>query len=189
MLDFALGELHAAAPTPVDVVPLAAGAPFGRVVVDTAGCTLCLACTTACPTGALGDNPDRPMLTFDESLCVQCGLCADTCPERVVTLEPRIRFSRPAVLRETIKEEDPAICPQCGKAFGTRATIDRVIAKLKGRHWMFDEPGRAELLLLCDTCRVGAVMKTTLDPHAGPERPRPKTSDDYIRARGERPER
>ncbi|WP_075217658.1 4Fe-4S binding protein [Mongoliimonas terrestris] len=184
VFDVALAHLHAVAPTPVDAVPLPAGAPFGRVVVDTDGCTLCLACTSACPTGALGDNPDRPMLTFEESLCVQCGLCANTCPERVITLEPRLAFARAGAPRQVIKEEEPFACIQCGKPFGTRSTIEKVAAKLAGTHWMFSGPGsRADLVRMCDTCRVTAVTRQALDPYAGPDRPKPRTSDDHVRAR------
>ncbi len=43
-----------------EVVPLSADAPYGRIAIDTGGCTLCLSCVSACPVGALGDNPDRP---------------------------------------------------------------------------------------------------------------------------------
>src|SRR5262249_6049524 len=75
VLRLALRELQRAAPAPVDVVPLPAGAPFGAVEIDTSGCTLCLACVSACPTGALGDDPERPLLRFSEDACVQCGLC------------------------------------------------------------------------------------------------------------------
>ena len=82
VLRLTLRELHRAAPAPIDVVALPAGAPFGAVEIDTAGCTLCLACVSACPTGALGDDPDRPTLRFSEDACVQCGLCKATCPER-----------------------------------------------------------------------------------------------------------
>jgi ferredoxin len=56
-------------------------APFGEARVATAGCTLCLACTMVCPTAALSANPERPQLSFLEEACVQCGLCAATCPE------------------------------------------------------------------------------------------------------------
>ena len=75
VLETIFRELRLAAPAPIDVVPLAPGAPFGAVKLDVEGCTLCHACVTACPTGALSDNPDRAMLRFTESLCVQCGLC------------------------------------------------------------------------------------------------------------------
>ena len=47
-LRLALQELHAAAPVPVDRIALPASAPIRRVVVDVAGCTLCLACVGAC---------------------------------------------------------------------------------------------------------------------------------------------
>ena len=53
VLRLALRELHRAAPAPVDVVALPAGAPFGAVEINVEGCTLCLACVSACPTGAL----------------------------------------------------------------------------------------------------------------------------------------
>ena len=92
VLRFALRELHRAAPAPVDVVPLPERAPFGSVEIDVAGCTLCLSCVSACPTGALTDDPERPMLRFAEDACVQCGLCKATCPEKVITLKPQLDF-------------------------------------------------------------------------------------------------
>ena len=74
VMRLALRELQRAAPAPVDVIGLPAGAPFGAVEINVDGCTLCLACVSACPTGALGDNAERPMLRFAEDACVQCGL-------------------------------------------------------------------------------------------------------------------
>ncbi len=130
VLETTFRELHLAAPTPVDVVPLAPGAPFGGVKLDVEGCTLCHACVTACPTGALSDNPDRAMLRFTESLCVQCGLCQSTCPEKVITIEPRLDFQAWDTPLRVLKEEEPFNCIACGKPFGTRSSIDRVLAKL-----------------------------------------------------------
>ncbi|WP_372421773.1 4Fe-4S binding protein [Salinarimonas chemoclinalis] len=186
LLEIAFRELHRVAPTPVPVVPLAAGAPFGGIVVDVEGCTLCLSCVSACPADALSDNSERPMLRFTESLCVQCGLCAATCPEGVITLEPRLDFAAWDAPRRVIKEEEPFCCVECGKAFGTRSTIERVMEKLGGRHWMFagaDGERRLRVLQMCEDCRVQAVVNESFDPHAT-ERPRPRTSEDYIRERG-----
>jgi ferredoxin len=89
VLRFALSELHRAAPNPVGVISLPKGAPLGAVEIDVEGCTLCLSCVSACPTGALRDDPERPMLRFVEDACVQCGLCQATCPEDVITLKPQ----------------------------------------------------------------------------------------------------
>jgi ferredoxin len=134
VLETTFRELHLAAPAPVDVVPLAAGAPFGGVKLNVEGCTLCHACVTACPTAALSDNPDRAMLRFTESLCVQCGLCQSTCPENVITLEPRLDFQAWNAPLRVLKEEEPFLCIACGKPFGTKSSIDRVLAKLGEKH-------------------------------------------------------
>lgn len=177
-LESAFTDLHRAAPAPVDLVPLAAGAPFGGLDVDVDGCTLCLSCVGACPTGALSDDPDRPMLKFKENLCVQCGLCAATCPERVIALKPQIDFPAWEAPRRVVKEEAPFRCTACSKPFGTRSTIERVIAKLQGRHWMFsgaEGEARARVLTMCEDCRVEAVVNENFDPHT-PQRPRPRTA-------------
>jgi ferredoxin len=185
VLRFALRELHRVAPAPVDVIALPAGAPLGTLAVDTGGCTLCLSCVSACPTGALFDNPDRPSLKFNEDACVQCGLCQATCPEKVIRLVPQIDFNAATAPPRVIKEEEPALCIRCGTAFGVKSTIDRVAAKLEGRHWMFPAGHkRADAIRMCADCRVITMSEQQFDPFAGvPERPGPRTTDDYLRAR------
>jgi ferredoxin len=188
VLRLALHELHRVAPAPVDVLPLPAGAPFGAVEIDVAGCTLCLACVSACPTGALSDDPDRPMLRFAESACVQCGLCKATCPERVISLVPQLDFRAATDAPHLLKQEEPFQCIRCGKPFGVKSTIERVIAKLDGKHWMYQNAGnRLETLKMCDNCRVAVVTEAGFDPYAAQPRPQPRTSDDYLREREGKP--
>jgi ferredoxin len=180
----ALRELHRAAPTPVDVVALPEGSPFGKVTLNVEGCTLCLACVAACPTGALSDNPDRPMLRFSEDACVQCGLCKATCPEKVISLTPQLDFRAATATARVLKEEEPFHCIRCGKPFGVKSTIDRVTAKLEGKHWMFKgQAQRLDVLKMCEDCRVGAVMEQDFDPHGAPPRPPVRTTEDYLRER------
>ncbi len=176
----ALRALRGAAEAPAETVPLPPLSPFGAAQVDTAGCTLCLACTSVCPTSAFRANPERPQLRFLEDACVQCGLCAATCPEKVITLEPRLNFAEAAATPQVVKEEEPAACPRCGKVFGTRSSIARVKAKLAA-HWMFADPARQALLELCEDCRIAEATSGGIDPYAGPARPRAKTSEDYLR--------
>ena len=139
LMRLSLRELHAAAPTPVDIVPLPEGAPFGTIEVRVEGCTLCLSCVSACPTGALSDDPERPVLRFAEDACVQCGLCKATCPEKVISLRPQIDFRAATALGRVIKQEEPAECIRCGKPFGVKSSVERVIAKLEGKHWMYKD--------------------------------------------------
>jgi ferredoxin len=183
-----LRELFHAAPAPVDVIALPAGAPFGKVEVNVEGCTLCLACVAACPTGALGDDPDRPTLRFTEDACVQCGLCQATCPEKVISLVPQLDFRAGTAAARVLKTEEPFCCIRCGKPFGTRSTIERVAAKLEGKHWMFSGPtSRLDVLKMCEDCRVVAVTEDALDPYAAPPRPHPRTTEDYLRERDGKP--
>ncbi|WP_207478335.1 4Fe-4S dicluster domain-containing protein [Arenibaculum pallidiluteum] len=175
----AMRQLHEAAPTPVDVLPLASGAPFGRIQVDAEGCTLCLSCVPACPTGALTDNADRPQLSFVEDACVQCGICKNTCPEKVISLVPQIDFTDAARTPRVMKQEEPFHCIRCGKPFGTKSSVERVAAKLAGKHWMFQDSALVDRIKMCGDCRVVAQAQIELDPYAGPERPKPRTTDDY----------
>jgi ferredoxin len=186
VMRLALRELQRAAPAPVDVVALPAGAPFGAVEIDAEGCTLCLACVSACPTGALGDNPERPMLRFAEDACVQCGLCKATCPEKVITLTPQLDFRAATASARVLKEEEPFLCIRCNKPFGVKSTIERVAAKLEGKHWMFQNSAqRLAVIKMCEDCRVAAITEQEFDPYAAPPRPRPRTTEDYLREREE----
>jgi ferredoxin len=184
VLRLALRELHQAAPAPVDIVPLPQGAPFGAVNVNVEGCTLCLSCVSACPTGALKDDPERPMLRFVEDACVQCGLCQATCPEKVITLSPQIDFRAATASARVLKEEEPFQCINCGKPFGVKSTIERVVAKLEGKHWMFQGSAkRLDMIKMCEDCRVTAVHNENVDPYGAPPRPPPRTTEDYLRER------
>ncbi len=184
VLRFALRELHRVAPRAAELIPLPAGAPLGSVDVKVDGCTLCLACVSACPTGALADDPDRPLLRFTEDACVQCGLCKATCPEKVISLVPRLDFGAAAAGARVLKQEEPFHCIRCGKPFGVKSTIERIIGKLEGQHWMYQgAANRLDLIKMCEDCRVIAVTKEGFDPYGMPERPMLRTTDDYLRER------
>ncbi|WP_246503672.1 4Fe-4S dicluster domain-containing protein [Plastoroseomonas arctica] len=180
LLAAALSELHRAVASDVSVVPLGTLAPLGAAVVDAAGCTLCLACTSACPVGAFTANPATPELRFQEDACVQCGLCVATCPEKVISLAPRVNFAPEAKTPVVVKAEAPAVCTRCAKPFGTASSIARVKQKLAG-HWMFADPARLAVLELCEECRMVTASEGGIDPYAGPTRPVTKTTEDWMR--------
>ena len=179
----ALRHLHDRAPEPVEVLPLPAGAPFGGLEIDTAGCTLCLACVGACPTGALLDDPDRPWLGFNEEACVQCGLCRNTCPESVIALAPRLNFTGEAKGSVTLNEAEPFNCIRCGKPFGVASSIEHIVERLAGQHSMFLEGDKVERIMMCEDCRVVVQFEAPDNPLRGPDRPATRTTDDYLRER------
>ncbi|MEM8571402.1 MAG: 4Fe-4S binding protein [Pseudomonadota bacterium] len=181
LLVTAFAEMNRVAPTPSTTIPLEKGAPFGTVIVDTGACTLCMACTGACPANALLDNPETPMLRFTESACVQCGLCERTCPENAISLQPQIDFEAWATPKRILNEEAPFECTSCGVPFATQSAITRIQEKL-GTHWMFSgEEGeqRMKVLEMCQDCRVEAVVNEGFDPHSADTR-RVRTIEDHV---------
>jgi ferredoxin len=149
LMRLALRELHRASPVPIERIALPDQAPFGAVEIDVGGCTLCLSCVSACPTGALGDDPERPMLRFTEDACVQCGLCKSTCPENVITLRPQLDFRAGAAAARVLKEEEPFCCIRCGKPFGVKSTIERLTAKLQNQSLMLSRCAMTAASLSC----------------------------------------
>jgi ferredoxin len=181
----ALGLLKAASGSKAEVIALPAGAPYGRITVDAAACTLCLACVGACPTGAIMDNPDKPQLRFVEAACVQCGLCRNTCPESAISLETRYDFTPSALSPVLLNEQEPFSCISCGKPFGTRASVEKVVEKLAGKHAMFQSQEAQNLIRMCDDCRIKAQSETADGPFAARPRPRMRTTADYLKAEAE----
>lgn len=164
-------------------LPLPAGAPYGAVAVDAGACTLCLSCVSLCPSGALVDNPEKPQLRFQEDACLQCGICASACPEKAITLVPCLDLGDAALGQVVLHEEEPFACIECGKPFGVKSTVERIMDKLAGTHPMFATSEQAKMIQMCDDCRVGAQFRRGDDPFALGERPRPRTTEDYYSKR------
>ena len=114
---------------------------------------------------------------------MQCGLCQATCPEKVISLKPQLDFRAATAAARVLKEEEPFPCIRCGKPFGVRSTIERVAAKLEGKHWMFKGSARRlEVIKMCEDCRVAVMAEEDFDPYGAP-RPNPRTTEDYLRER------
>ena len=107
---------------------------------------------SACPSSALLDNPELPQLRFIEKNCVQCGLCATTCPEDAITLQPRLLLGPQRKEARVLNETQPYGCVRCGKPFGTLKAIEAMLGKLAG-HSMF-QGAALERLKMCGDCRV-----------------------------------
>jgi len=137
------------------VLQLDEDVPFGTVRVDGSRCTLCMACAGACRTRALFPRNGRmPGLHFIEQRCVQCGLCANMCPEQAISLVPRLNLDHAAAIEPVVLHRaEPARCPGCGRAFATQQMIDAVRSKLQG-HWMYLSTDAQKRLGMCEQCRL-----------------------------------
>jgi ferredoxin len=154
-LDYALDHLYKHAPAAAPEVPLPPGAPFGALAVDAAACSLCMSCVGACPSSALMDGQNAPQLRFVEKNCVQCGLCATTCPEDAIRLVPRMNFTETRKQTVVLNETQPFHCIRCQKAFGTVRMIESMLARLSS-HPAF--AGNLDRMRMCGDCRVIDMM-------------------------------
>lgn len=161
----AVDHLYEQAEKSREQVSLPPGAPFGNVEVNTEACTLCMACVGACPGRALQDGSNRalPELFIIEANCLQCGICTQTCPERALTLVPRLILEREQRNRARVLHQDsPFACISCGKPFAPTSVIHKMTFNLRD-HYMFQSPRALDRLKMCEDCRVADIVQ---DPDA-----------------------
>jgi ferredoxin len=135
-------------------------APYALAVVDDRGCTLCRACAMVCPTHAFAFDEDDQVLRFKQIACVNCGLCASACPERVITLRPELYLEREALDYVTVAQDEMVRCARCDKPYINRRALETIQAKLRAAHEVADTfaGARAGLLTMCPDCRAIAAM-------------------------------
>jgi len=155
-LALALQDLLAgAAPDPIE---LPGDAPFGRIQVDRQACTLCMACVSVCPSGAVIGGGSEPKLLFRESSCLQCGLCKTACPENAITLQPRLDYEAFLHPKEIVlNEEAMAHCLSCGRPFAPQKLVQRMRDQLAG-HWMYQDERARRRLAMCEDCRTRDIF-------------------------------
>ncbi len=130
------------------------GAPtaqFGDIVLDTEKCTLCNACVGECRIAALTADSEKFSIHHKPILCVQCGSCVELCPEEALTMQPGLSLSPLFFEKNEKAQAEPVHCKKCGKIFGTRQSLEKVMSVLTQKN-LWDSQN--DLLDYCDTCRV-----------------------------------
>jgi 2-oxoisovalerate ferredoxin oxidoreductase delta subunit len=54
---------------------------------DLEKCTTCLTCVMLCPEGAVRFRPEHGKIEFDLTFCKGCGICANECPTKAITMK------------------------------------------------------------------------------------------------------
>lgn len=58
--------------------------------------------------------------------------------KEVLRFDPYLRRRRrPTAASRIIKQEEPFRCIRRGEPFGTKSSVERVVVKLEGKHWMY----------------------------------------------------
>lgn len=119
---------------------------FGQVSI-TPACTLCACCVGVCQSVAL--KCEGEAITFNASLCNNCGECVTHCAEEgVIALEAGLKLAPQSFIWRELVRDEAQKCAQCGKEFAPKRAIERIAGILN-----FD-PSRAKLLYLCADCKV-----------------------------------
>ncbi len=129
---------------------------FGLLEIDSERCTLCLACLNGCRTGALAADAQNFALTFEPALCVACRVCEKICPEKALKLKEGLFLEEGFFTRKILARDEPVLCRRCGKVFGTRKSLQKVLETLRNKE-VFDEI--LPLLSYCEDCRVKELFE------------------------------
>ncbi len=73
---------------------------------------------------------------------------------------------------------------RCGKPFGVKSAIERIVEQLAGKHSMFQGEGAADVIKMCDNCRANVQFEDGAF-NQGTPRPTIRTTEDYLREREE----
>jgi pyruvate ferredoxin oxidoreductase delta subunit len=58
-----------------------------KPIRDESKCTICLTCVLFCPDGAIHWHPEKGDIQFDFDYCKGCGICANECPTKAITMK------------------------------------------------------------------------------------------------------
>ncbi|MDI6888528.1 MAG: 4Fe-4S binding protein [Methanocellales archaeon] len=136
--------------------------PFATISISEK-CTICNTCMSMCPMGAIVKRENK--INFVYGYCIACGLCERSCPEEALKLKRTLDFAKLVDLKEeTIAQSEFVRCVKCGKAFVTRATLDKTsgILRSMGGTGEFSMEERMELLKYCEDCRPVIALEKLL---------------------------
>ncbi len=140
--------------------------PFAEISIG-ASCTICGACTSMCPAGAL--IKDNGSIASVYGNCIACGLCEKACPEKALKIRRVLDMERLLnAAPTTLFKSEQQVCASCNKPYMTQAAFDRITCSfienvrgdLKPQEQVELIKNQLELLRYCENCRpTKAILK------------------------------
>lgn len=125
------------------------GDDFLAITCNAESCTQCMACLNECKMNALEADRDQLSLTYQAGLCVGCGVCVKVCPEKALSTAADETIDKNFFDKRVFAKAEAVNCKKCGKVFGTRKSLDRVMQILSAR-----ESVNTDHFEYCSDCRV-----------------------------------
>ncbi len=132
-----------------------------------ASCTVCGACTSMCPSGAL--RREEGSIIFAYCYCIACGLCEKACPEKALTMQRVFNISKLLDAKPSaLFKSELQVCASCRKPYMTRAAFDKIsdsfIENVRDDLGTSEQveliKNQTELLQYCENCRPAkAILK------------------------------
>ena len=112
-------------------------------------CTLCSACTKACPHGSL--KMDDQHLFFNASTCTGCGACITACPEHAITLSGASDRISQVMQSQQVYKDELVTCVKCGKPIGSAKFVNKITSVLDTE---------AKLVKYCPSCKKTVLVES-----------------------------